>query len=33
VVDPTSSKTRSWQEKVFVKKRSVKGRAITVWGM
>jgi len=33
VVDPTSSRTRSWKEKIYVKKRTVKGRAITVWGM
>jgi len=33
VVDPAPSKTRSWRVKLFVKERSVDGRAITVWGM
>jgi len=33
VVDPTSSRTRSWKEKIYVKKRTVKGCSITVWGM
>ena len=31
IVDP--SEKQSWDEKVFVKERSVDGRSITVWGM